>query len=113
MIYTPNKLLSFDEFITQYGDSPHYELADGELIDMEPTGSHQTVGGKLAPKISSAIGKTSYPWFIPLTCLIRSAIDTTLRPDIIVLDETMLDAEPLWEKLTVTSYGSSILIINF
>jgi Uma2 family endonuclease len=58
MIYTPNKLLSFDEFIIQYGDNPHYELADGELIDMEPTGSHQTVGGKLATKISSAIGQT-------------------------------------------------------
>jgi Putative restriction endonuclease len=60
MVYTPSKLLSFDEFITQYGDSPQHELADGELIDIEPTGSHQTVGGKLATKISSAIGQTSF-----------------------------------------------------
>jgi Uma2 family endonuclease len=111
MIYAPSKLLSFDEFVTQYGDNLRYEMADGELVDMEPTGSHQTAGGKLATKISLAIEQTSYLWFIPLTCLVRSAIDTTRRPDIIVLDETMLDAEPLWEQLTVISYGSSIKLI--
>jgi Uma2 family endonuclease len=119
MIYTPNEPLGFDKFTTQYGDNPHYELADGELIDLKPIGSHQTVGAKLATKISSAItsvdrkaiGQTTHPWFIPLTCLIRSAIDTTRRPDIIVLDETMLAAEPLWEQLTVISYGSSIKLI--
>jgi len=32
----------FEEFLTQYGDNPRYELADGELIDMEPTGPHET-----------------------------------------------------------------------
>ena len=72
MTYAPSKSLSYDEFITKYGDNPHFELADGELIEMEPTGSHQTVGGKLATKISlaitygasEAIGQTSYPWFI-------------------------------------------------
>jgi hypothetical protein len=34
------KLLTFDEFITRYGDNERYELIDGELIDMEPTGPH-------------------------------------------------------------------------
>lgn len=111
MIYTPNRLLSFDEFITQYGDNPHYEMADGELIDMEPTGSHQTVGGKLATRISLAIKQTSYPWFIPLTCLIRVSDDTIRRPDIIVLDESKLSLEPQWEKLTVVNFSSSIKLI--
>jgi Uma2 family endonuclease len=111
MTYAPSKILSFDDFITKYGDNPHYELADGELIIMEPTGSHQTVGGKLATKISLAIGQTSYSWLIPLTCLIRSSGDNVHRPDIIVLDETMLDAEPLWEQLTVITFGSSIKLI--
>jgi Uma2 family endonuclease len=47
MTYTPTKILTFDKFIAQYGDDPSYELADGELIEMEPTGPHETVGGKL------------------------------------------------------------------
>ena len=38
MTYTPTKVLTFDEFIVQYGDNPRYELIDGELRDMEPTG---------------------------------------------------------------------------
>jgi len=32
-----------------------YELADGELILMEPTRSHETVSGKLATQIGIAI----------------------------------------------------------
>ncbi|MEM9928083.1 MAG: Uma2 family endonuclease, partial [Cyanobacteria bacterium P01_D01_bin.50] len=38
MTYTPPKLLTFEQFITEYGDNTRYELIDGELRDMEPTG---------------------------------------------------------------------------
>jgi Uma2 family endonuclease len=38
MTYTLPKLFSFDEFLGQYGDDSRYELIDGELRDMEPTG---------------------------------------------------------------------------
>jgi Uma2 family endonuclease len=51
MTYAPSTLLAFEDFIAQYGDNPRYELADGEQIDMEPTGHHETVGGKLATQI--------------------------------------------------------------
>lgn len=37
MTYTSSKFLTFEEFLHQYGDNSRYELADGELIDMEPT----------------------------------------------------------------------------
>ena len=37
MTHTPTKLLTFDSFIEQYGAENRYELADGELIDMEST----------------------------------------------------------------------------
>ncbi|MEY3403701.1 MAG: hypothetical protein RLZZ86_3323 [Cyanobacteriota bacterium] len=49
------KLLTCGEFIFQYGNNPRYELADGELIDMERTGPHEAVGGKLATKLGIAI----------------------------------------------------------
>jgi len=94
MIYT------FEDFLAQYGDNPRYELADGELIDMEPTGSHETVGGKLTSQICIAINNEKFPWFIPRTCLLRPFFDvvTARRPDIVVLDETILANEPLWER---------------
>ena len=47
MTYTSTKLLTFDDFIAQYGDNPRYELIDGELRDMEPTGPHEAVTGQL------------------------------------------------------------------
>ncbi len=111
MTYTPTKTLTFADFLTQYQNNPRYELADGEIIDMEPTGPHETVSGKLAIKIGIAI--TQHPWFIPRNCLIRPFIDTATarRPDIIVLDETQIVNEPYWEKEPVITLGRSIKLV--
>jgi Uma2 family endonuclease len=111
MTYTPTKTLTIADFLTQYQDNPRYELADGELIDMEPTGPHETVSGKLAIKIGIAIAQ--YPWFIPRNCLIRPFIETATarRPDIIVLDETQIVNEPYWEKEPVITLGRSIQLV--
>lgn len=43
MVESALKLLTVDEFITGYGDRDQYELIDGELIEMEPTGLHEQV----------------------------------------------------------------------
>ncbi len=113
MTFTPTQTLTFDAFIAQYGDDFRYELADGELIDMEPTGPHETVGGKLATQIGIAITQAQHPWFIPRTCLIRpfSDIATARRPDIVVLDETVLSSEPRWEQEPIITLGRSIKLV--
>ncbi|MEM9136477.1 MAG: Uma2 family endonuclease [Cyanobacteria bacterium P01_F01_bin.42] len=113
MVYASTETLSFDDFIARYGDSFRYELADGELIDMEPTGPHELAGGKVAAKISAAIASTSRPWFIPRTCLVRPSGDaaTARRPDVIVQDETMLVHEPRWEREPVITLGRSIKLV--
>jgi Uma2 family endonuclease len=114
MTYTPTQIFTFDQFIAQYGDDFRYELADGELIDMEPTGPHETVGGKLATKIGIAIAQEQHPWFIPRTCLIRpfSEIATARRPDnIVVLDEITLQNEPRWQQEPVIMLGRSIKLV--
>ena len=113
MTFALTKPLTFDEFVAEYGDDFRYELADGELIDMEPTGSHETVGGKIAAKISGAIAQENHPWVIPRTCLIRpfGEIATARRPDIVVLDETALLDEPRWEREPVITLGRSIPLV--
>ncbi|MFM6592175.1 MAG: Uma2 family endonuclease, partial [Dolichospermum sp.] len=65
MVQALTKLLTFADFILEYGNNPRYELADGELIDMEPTGPHETVGGKIATQLGIAITNAQLPWFIP------------------------------------------------
>jgi hypothetical protein len=51
MVQALTKLLTCAEFIFQYGNNPRYELAEGKVIDMERTGLHEAVGGKLASKL--------------------------------------------------------------
>lgn len=113
MTYTLTRALSVDNFIAQYADDPRYELADGDLIDMEPTGPHEAVGGKLAVKIGSAIAEAQLPWCIPRTCLIQSSGEaaTARRPDVVVLDETALASETLWEREPVITLGRSIRFV--
>lgn len=74
MIQIASLVLGFDDFLTQYGNNPRYELADGELIDMEPTGSHESVGGKVASQLSIEINRQQHPWIIPRTCLRCDAV---------------------------------------
>ncbi|NCJ07141.1 Uma2 family endonuclease [Synechococcales cyanobacterium C] len=113
MTYTPTQTLTVDHFIAEYGDDSRYELADGELIDMEPTGPHETVSGKLAMQIGIAITTAKYPWFIPRTCLIQpfAEIATARRPDVVVLDETFLANEPRWQREPVITLGRSIKLV--
>lgn len=113
MVYTPTQMLTVEAFLDQYRDRPRYELADGELIDMEPTGPHEAVGGKLATQIGMAITAAKLPWFIPRTCLIRpfAEVQTARRPDIVVLDETVIGAEPFWQQEPVITLGKTIKLV--
>ena len=113
MTYTTPKLLSLEEFISQYGNNPRYELIDGELRDMEPTGPHESVAGKMAGYIFGEILKSRKLWVIPKNCLIKppAALATALRPDVIVLDEEKLQAEPLWQQEPIVCNGSTIKLV--
>ncbi|MEM7792355.1 MAG: hypothetical protein AAF546_13200, partial [Verrucomicrobiota bacterium] len=79
MVQANPKLLSLEDFIADYGDQDRYELIDGELIDVEPTGLHvrkaaqneQQVIGFLARKLNVEIDRLDLPYTIPHRCLIR------------------------------------------
>jgi Uma2 family endonuclease len=113
MTYAPSQLLTFEEFLAQYRDEPAFELADGELIDMEPTGPHEATAGKVASKLNLAIEQIGTAWLIPRTCILRPFSDqaTARRPDVTVLDETALRDEPLWEREPVITQGTSIKLV--
>ena len=113
MIYTVPKTLTFEEFISQYGDNPRYELIDGELRDMEPTGPHEAVAGKILGHLFTAIAQANLDWLIPKNCLIKppAAEATALRPDVIVLDEAQLDREPLWKREPIITKGSTVKLV--
>ena len=113
MTYTPPKLLTFEQFITEYGDNTRYELIDGELRDMEPTGPHEEVSGNIAGRVYAEIFRSNLNWLIPKTCLIKppAAKATALRPDVIVLDKEKLRQEPLWDKEPIICRGDTIKLV--
>jgi Uma2 family endonuclease len=113
MPYTSSKLFNFEDFIAQYGDNTRYELIDGELRDMEPTGPHEAVAGSIAGRIYVEIFRSNFNWLIPKTCLIKPlhAEATALRPDVVVLDKAELSQELFWQKEPVICNGSTIKIV--
>jgi len=111
MIQTNLKPLNVEEFIAQYGDQDRYELIDGELIDLEPTGLHEQVIGFVARKLNVEIDRLNLPYFIPHRCLIQVSDDTAFRPDVIVLDKTQLIHEPRWQQQPIITSSIAIKLI--
>ena len=113
LLPTQKPTLTAREFIDQYGEDSRYELIDGELRDLEPTGPHETVAGTIAGILYSTIRQIQQPWIVPKNCLIQppAALATVLRPDVIVLDEIALQQEPLWQREPIVCNGNSIKLV--
>lgn len=104
--------LSFEDFLAQYGDDNRYELIDGELFDLEPTGPHEEVAAAIARWLNYDIVQQGADYFIPHRCLIKPlANQTGFRPDVIVLDRAALPQEPLWASQPVVTLGSTVKFV--
>lgn len=107
------KPLDFEEFLARYGGDRRYELIDGEVFDLEPTGLHEEVAAFITTKICVQIDATDLPWFVLQRGLLRpSHIDmTAFRPDVAVVDRDELTKEPLWSNQSILTLGSSIRFV--
>jgi Uma2 family endonuclease len=104
--------LNFEAFIASYLEDTRYELIDGELIDLEPTGLHEQVTGLINRKLNVAIERLDLPWFIPMKCLIKPlGLNSAFRPDIVLLDCGALADEPLWKTEPVITLGKSVKLV--
>jgi Uma2 family endonuclease len=107
------KPLSFDEFIACYGGDNRYELIDGEVFELEPTGLHEEVAGFITTKICVRIDEIGLPWFVLQRGLLRPSNSgmTAFRPDVAVVDRDELTKEPLWSDESILTLGSSIKFV--
>ena len=104
--------LTFEAFVAQYGDDLRFELIDGELVDMEPTGPHEQVTGFINLQLNLAIAHLQQPYFIPMRCLIKPlGPPSAFKPDVIVLDKPALQAEPLWKRGPIITLGASVKLV--
>ena len=105
--------LSFDEFLARYSGNDRYELIDGEVFDLEPTGLHEEVAALITAKLCVQIDEAGLPWFILQRGLLRPSNVglTAFRPDVAVVDRAELTKEPLWSEQSILTLGSSIKFV--
>lgn len=103
--------LSVETFLTRYDD--RYELIDGEVFDLEPTGQHEEVAAFLTTKLCVQIDAASLPWFTLQRGLLRPAAAsmTAFRPDVAVVDRDALGQEPYWQAQSILTLGSSFKLV--
>lgn len=112
MTLLQHRPFTFDQFLAQYGDDDRYELIDGEIFDLEPTGPHEEVAAFISRKFNVQIDTLELPYLIPQRCLIKPLGNLTgFRPDLAVLDRDQLVDEPLWSKEPVITLGQSIRLV--
>jgi Uma2 family endonuclease len=105
--------LSFEAFLLQYGSDDRYELIDGEVFDLEPTGAHEKVAAFISRKLNAQIDRLDLPYFVLQRGILNplNALMTGFRPDVMVVDNNALGQEPLWTRQSILTLGSSIKFV--
>ena len=105
-----SQLMTLDEFLDWYPDGyGRFELHDGVVVEMQPTGTHEQVAGFLALKMGVEIERLALPYFIPRQAIIKP-IDSDrsgFSPDVIVLDWNAIENEPMWKKRSTITKGET------
>jgi Uma2 family endonuclease len=108
------KPVTFGEFMAWYPENSEfrYELRRGVIIEMpKPRGQHSLIGGAAAKKLNYAIDAAGLSYLIPMECVIKISDDTAYQPDVIVLDQATITAEPRWESASTVEQASSIKLV--
>ncbi len=110
MVQAFSPTLTFEEFLAWYPDGQgRYELIDGIVAEMTPTGEHEEVGAFITRKLNIEIDRQNLHCLIPCTYLVRPPVLATgYQPDILVVNQAELNHEPLWQKSSVITRGESI-----
>jgi Uma2 family endonuclease len=114
MVQAVPQLMTLEEFLDWYPDGyGRYELWNGVVIEMQPTGPHEQVGGFLGVKLGIEIDRLSLPYLIPRQAIVKLLDNdkSGYNPDVIVLDRMALPDEPLWKKRSTITQGKSVRVV--
>lgn len=108
------QLMTLDEFLDWYPDGyERYEFIDGLIVELQPPGQHSKISGFISSRFSVEIDRLQLPYFVPRDCVVKP-IDTDrsgYQPDVIVVDETTIDNDSLWETRPTITQGQSVRLI--
>ncbi|MBT9316528.1 Uma2 family endonuclease [Leptothoe spongobia] len=105
--------MGFNDFIQWVpDDGKTYELHQGVVVEMQPTGPHELVGAFIIEELTLAIRQRQLTYTIPKSCLLKPRLpDSGYRPDVAVLDKAELVNEPLWKSASTVQFGKSIPLV--
>jgi Uma2 family endonuclease len=105
--------MRFETFLEWYpNDGRRFELIEGIVTEMLPTGPHEDVAGFLGAEFNFAIRHYKLPYSIPHTCLIKpQAEGSGYMPDVVVLNREALPEETLWPTASVIQSGKTIALV--
>jgi Uma2 family endonuclease len=114
MVQAIPQITTFDEFIAWYPEDGRYELINGRVCEVKPTGLHEQVGGYLNRRLSVEMDRLELPYFIPKSCTVKPFSEQSgYLPDVVVVDQTKLADEPRWQReSTLIREASMPLVIE-
>ena len=112
MIQSLPKLTTFDEFLEWLPENRRYELHEGKIIEMQPTGKHEDITGFLTQELTLEYTRMNLPYRIPPKALVKlNDKETGYNPDLLFVDRRYLASEPLWEQKSTLIHGASIPLV--
>ena len=113
MIAPQTEPISFEEFLAWYpNNAGRYELIEGVIVEVLPTGSHEDVAGFLAAELNFAIRTSKLPYSIPRNCLLKPAAPRSgYLADVAVINREYIKDEPLWQKSSVIQNGHTVPLV--
>jgi Uma2 family endonuclease len=112
MVQAVSRGMSFQEFLAWKPETGRYELHDGVVIDMQPTGPHEQVVGLLNRKLNVLIDQEDLAYFIPNTAMVQPLDSASgYKPNVLMIDAAALALEPLWERESVITLASSVRLL--
>ncbi|NEP45052.1 MAG: Uma2 family endonuclease [Okeania sp. SIO2H7] len=108
------ELMTLDEFLEWYPDGKgRFELHNGEIVKMPATGTHEKVVSFLATKFGIQTENLKLPYYICRQSFLKP-IDSDASafiPDIAVIDDRLLENEPMWKGRSLITKGETIPLI--
>ncbi len=110
MLQALAKPTSLTEFLDWKPEDGCYELRNGVIVEMQPTGKHEEVLGFIVDEIGFQVRQRKLPYFLPKQVLIKSPTEgnTAYLPDVAFVDRSRLALELMWEKRALLELGASV-----
>ncbi|MEH1936886.1 MAG: Uma2 family endonuclease [Nostoc sp.] len=106
------KTIAFEEFLNWKPDGGGYELHDGVIVEMQPVGDHEEINGFLAGEVTLEFKRLKLPYLIPKQALVKIPDkESGYSPDVIVINQKNLSAEPMWKKSSTVTQAASVPLV--